>query len=369
MAGGVVQTRPSGAHRWTQCSAAPQFASRHKGAPPLDGADDAANEGTCAAWLAAEALQGRALLCSDLLGCAEPLTGWIVDAAMVGHIQNYVDMIRAEGGELSAERFVTLSDRVAGTLDNSATYADGVIRVRDLKYGFRLIEADAVQLVIYAGGLLAEILEKGGAVREVWTEIYQPRGFHVDGVHRRKLWTPAEILEKCRWVAERAEECYKPNPIATPGAHCLECDGATGCQALESSAQNLVALIEDTRFRDATGGELAMRLEQMRAAKKIVDALSAALETETLARCMGGEYIPGWGMKEKFGNKKFTHSKLAIQALTGVNPVKEVLMSPAELRAAGVPLATINALTSKTPSGHKLTKIDDADLARQFKRI
>ena len=43
-----IETRPSAAHRWTKCSAAPLFASR-AGPQPTS---DPAREGTCAAWVA-----------------------------------------------------------------------------------------------------------------------------------------------------------------------------------------------------------------------------------------------------------------------------------------------------------------------------
>ena len=44
----TIETRPSAAHRWTKCSAAPLFASR-AGPQPTS---DPAREGTCAAWVA-----------------------------------------------------------------------------------------------------------------------------------------------------------------------------------------------------------------------------------------------------------------------------------------------------------------------------
>lgn len=369
MAVRVIETRPSGVSYWANCTAAPLFATLYKRPPPLPGEDDAANEGTCAAWVADEVIAADADLCSDMLGMAHPGNGWVVDDPMVTHIQGYVDMIRAEGGLISSERFVRLSDRVAGTLDNSAAMADGVLRVRDLKYGFKLIEAWADQLVIYAGALVAEILENGGVVREVWTEIYQPRGHHPDGIHRKHKWTVAELFERCNWLAMRAEECYKPNPVATPGPHCINCDAATGCVALAATTSNMVSLVQDTRYRDLSGAQLGARLTYIKEVKKTVDALAAAIETETLARRMGGEYIPDWGLKERTGHAKFKMPRDVVKAICGVDPVKTVEMSPAELRAAGVKKSVVDSMTWKPPIGHKLAKLDGAELARQFKKV
>jgi len=358
-----VETRPSGANRWTKCSAAPLFASR----APVRPEGDPAREGTCAAWVAELVLTGRALRCSDLIGeCHE--NGWEVDDEMVGRVQGYVDMIRADGGFVSAERFVRLSDKVAGTLDNAASYLNGVLKVRDLKYGFRTIEADSNQLVIYAGALLAELLASGGIVTEVWTEIYQPRGFHPDGIHRRQCWTVAEIQERCAWIAERAGECHRPNPVATPGAHCLDCDGAPGCAALAATSANLIAMVEDTRHREMTPAEIAQRLAFIRDAKKVIDAAASAVEAEALARHTGGDHIPGWGLKERLGHRKLTASRETIRALTGIDPVREADMTPAQLKAAGASEKQLSVLSVRPTIGHKLEPLDPRDLARQFKK-
>ena len=81
-----IETRPSAAHRWTKCSAAPLFASR-AGPQPTS---DAAREGTCAAWVA------------ELMLTDQPVevgmmheNGWEVDPDMIGHMQEYADICRA----------------------------------------------------------------------------------------------------------------------------------------------------------------------------------------------------------------------------------------------------------------------------------
>ena len=357
-----VETRPSGASRWVKCSAAPLFAAKAGPQP----SNDAADEGTCAAWVGDTVLKGQALQAVDLLG-ERHANGWEVDAEMCGHIQNYVDMVRADGGFVSTERFVRLSDKVAGTLDNSASFLNGVVKVRDLKYGFRLIEASAEQLVIYAGALAAELINGGTPVREIHTEIYQPRGFHHDGIHRKKVWTPDEIFARCQWIIERAEECHKPNPVATPGPHCLDCAGATGCAALAATTANLLAYVNDDRHREMTPAELADRLTFLKHAKKTIDAAASAVEAEALARTQAGERLPGYGMKERLGNGKLVHSREAIKALTGIDPVKQVMMSPAEFKAAGGTAKQL-AVVSRRPSiGHKLAPLDPNDLKQQFK--
>lgn len=357
----MVETRPSGASRWTKCSAAPLFASL---SPPQPDSDPA-REGTCAAWVAELVLKGQALRAVDLVG-EHHENGWEVDKEMAGHIQSYVDMIKKEGGLIHAERFVRLSPLVAGTLDNSASVLDGSLHVRDLKYGIQLVEADAEQLVIYAGALAAEVLDSGGRVTRIVTEIYQPRGFHHDGIHRRQVWTPAQIFERVNWIAQRAEECHKPNPVATTGPHCVNCAGATGCAALAATADNLVGMVESSRHRLMTATEAGIRLVHLRKAKKIIDAAASALEAEALARHTGGEPITGMGLTERKGHRKFHCGPNTIKALTGIDPFKKSVKTPAELKADGATERQLAALTIKPTIGHKLMPLDPKDLQRQF---
>lgn len=354
----MIQTRPSGAHRWTRCAAAPAFASRVEPQPD----SDPAREGTCAAWVADNVLKGEALKAADLIGTCHA-NGWEVDAEMAGHVQNYVDMIREAGGFISAERHVTLSPLVAGTLDNSASALDGTLYVRDLKYGFRLVEADTEQLVIYAGALLNELQ----GITRVVTEIYQPRGFHVDGIHRSHEWTAEEIRQRCEWIIERAEMCHAPDPVATPGKHCMNCEGAAGCEALAATSANLVVMAESAGHRHRTPQEVAQGLTFAQWAYDIIKAAKDAAESEATARLMSGEYIPGWGLKERLGHTKLTASREAVKAMTGIDPVKDAPMTPSELKAAGVTDRQMKLITMRPVIGHKLSPLNDKDLQRQFK--
>ena len=357
----MIETRPSAAHRWTRCSAAPLFAhlARQAGRQPAD--TDAAREGTCAAWLAEQVLTGVIATAWIGEGLIHP-NGWPVDAEMMYHVQNYCDMITAAGGVTSAERKVWLSERVSGTLDNCATMRDGQIVVRDLKYGKLLVETDTEQLVIYAGALLREYPD-ATAVR---TEIYQPRGFHRDGIHRGRDWTPDEIRDRCAWIIERAEMCHAPDPVATPGTHCSYCEAVTGCEALSSTVLHIV---ESVGYRDRTPSELGQALHMHREALAIVKIAAGAIESEADARIDRGEHIPGWGYTERLGQTKVTTPPDVITALTGVQAVKSVPLGVTELRKAGLSEKQVAAFTTRPVIGRKLEPLDAATLARQFKGV
>lgn len=355
-----VETRPSNAHRWTKCAAAPQFAAAAGPRPE----NDAAREGTCAAWVAEMVLTGRVSDCAALVGQQHD-NGWTVDAEMVAHAQDYVDLCRADGGQLWAEERVTLSQHVAGTADCVTLAPDGTLTVRDLKYGFRLIEPDTPQLLIYAAAVLRS---PPGPISRVVTEIYQPRGFHPKGPRRSRSWTVGEVQAKGEEYATLAEACHRPDPIATPGPHCLYCDAAASCAALQATAAQTLAVVEMQGWRERTPAEMAQALHFHRWASDTITAAAKALEAEAEAVARSGTRLQGWGITERLGVTRVTASPDTIRALTGgtVSGEKTVPMNVGELRAAGIPEVTLKLVTERPVIGHKLSPLDNDTLAAQF---
>jgi len=283
---------------------------------------------------------------------------------MVGHMQEYADICRADGGQMWVEEYVTLSHTIAGTPD-CVTLAGGVLTIRDLKYGFRLVAPDSLQLIVYAAAIL---IAPPGPVSTIRTEIYQPRGFHQDGPRRWIDWTPDQIRDAAAWIIQRAEECYKPDPIATPGDHCLYCDGAVGCVALQQTTVAALAIAEMTGHRDRTPAEMAQALHFYRNALEIIKVAAKATEVEAEARAKRGERLPGWGITTRYGNTRVKASPAAIKALTGKDATKTVPMNVGDLKLAGLTEAQLSLITERPTIGHKLTTLDPDTLARQLNR-
>lgn len=354
-----VETRPSNAHRWVPCSAAPLFASH----VPPQRPSDPAREGTCAAWVAETVLCGDAPDAASLIGTVHA-NGWDVDDEMASLVQDYIDLIRSTPGRHFVEQHVTLSDRIAGTLDSATLTPGGMLIVRDLKYGRRLVEPDTPQLIIYAGAMLGVV----GPVQRVRTEIYQPRGFHPRGVHRHRDWTPEQIWQICQHYDTRAQACHAPDPVATPGPQCLDCEGASRCAALAATVANMCTLVEMPGDRQKTPAEMADGLQFLRWAKRIVCAAAQAAETEALARHMDGYTLPGWGLIARLGQTKVTASADAVRAITGKNPLdgKDIKLTVADLRRAGLSDRQIGLFTVRPVIGHKLEPLDESVLAEMF---
>ena len=266
----MIQTRPSGAGRWCNCTAFPSIAAKAKRKPPEG---DPAREGTCAAWLADLVLTGRVFHASHMIGETHA-NGWPIDAEMADHIQTYCDMIRNRGGVIEAEKFVRLSKRVAGTLDCAADLIGDTLFVDDLKYGFKIVPAmHNKQLLCYGAALTALTLSQGRqGLKFVQVGIYQPRGFSADGIYRTHTYTVQEILQWGEWISQKAEECYLPNPIATPGEWCLDCEGSLECEALQLSTWAGFEVVRSARSSNPSGRDLSRELKALKLVKRLTDA-------------------------------------------------------------------------------------------------
>lgn len=352
--------RPSQASHWGNCAAFHRFTADLPEQPETD----AAREGTCAAWVAETVLNGGAATCDDMIGLAHE-NGWVVTDYIASDVQEYVDLIRARGGQIIAEKFVTasVSPLIAGTMDASATTANRILYIDDLKYGRGIVEATAEQLVPYGWGEF--ITHPPGTFDEIHLSIYQPRAFHVDGIYRTRRVTPEQLYAEFLKLWQMAVEGEKPDSVATPGAHCRHCPAATSCVALINTAHLRAEIIQSRDQRNLTAKELSRELDFIDESVKIIKAHSDAIKAEAEARGEK-ENIPGWAFEKTYGNRAFTEPGVTIELLTGVSPWQPSVCTPAELERRGADKETVKKLTRRAETGMKLTRMKPGELAKKF---
>lgn len=353
--------RPSKASYWGKCAAYQRFT---RDAPETT--NDAAREGTCAAWVAEVVLKdATGITCADMIGQTHS-NGWLVSKTMANDVQEYVNLVRSYGGIVTAEEHVRVSDAplIEGTLDVSVTSIDeGVLRISDLKYGRKIVETTSPQLVCYGYGKLMTL--PPGSIREIHLGIYQPRGFHRDGPDRKRVVTPEQLHEEFVQLWAMAVEGEKPDSIATPGPHCMECEAAAGCEALTQTTYNLVHTVMSRSNRDMTPSELASELDFIDEVKTTVNARFKAIETEAEAR-LKRQSIPGWTLKPNKGNRVFTVSGVTAQLLTGIDPWEKGLCTPAELERRGATKDQLKVITKQPVTSMKLQRVTSDDIAAIF---
>ncbi len=351
----MMDLRPSASHAWVNCAASPLFRSK----VPREPDSDATMEGTCAAWLAEVVLNGEVSDIQTMLGESHPVNHWIITQDMVDHISNYCQFMQSRGGTISAELYVRLNEYIAGTLDCSTSNLGDTLFIDDLKYGYLIVnEFRNFQTLIYGIGTVMSMV-----VKPKWISmgIYQPRASHPQGIYRTWVISIEELGQWAEFIFYRGAMCQQPNPVATPGDHCLYCEASASCDALASSSYKLASVVESQHQVPLTQQTIATELDFLDRAERLIKARRTGVVAQAEQMIQKGAHIKGWHLNTGLGNRKFTVAPDIIKAITGVDPFKQEVMTPIEVeRAGGNAKHVKNAvaqLTSRPTTGYKLTRM------------
>lgn len=360
-----MRFRPSKSPFWSKCAA---YVSFTKDVPKKP--NDAAREGTATMSVIEGVLKGDSSTAIDYEGETHR-NGWLITKDMCDDAQDFIDWVRAFGGQIECEQFVVAdtSPDIAGTLDtrtliNATTPGiSGILHVIDFKYGHRPVEVKHnPQLVIYGYGEAKRI----GWTGDIKTWIYQPRCVHRHGVARSHLYTGEQIAYEFEKLRNMAIEGAKPNPTATPGKHCRDCEVASKCVALTETTYDFIDVVQSRDLHDMTPQQLSQELKLIDTVEATIKARFDAVKTEAQER-IKNENIPGWGMSQKYGHCKFSADPITILMKTGVDPWDKKLASPAEVERRGANKEIMKTLTTQPKTGMKLHRIDGDDIAAMFK--
>ena len=142
-----------------------------------------------------------------------------------------------------------------GTVDAALLWRDQCDQLRlaiiDLKTGSYLIQADALQLKLYAGLVLLDPRTRERA-RPVWrisTTIVQPHASPMpeDGAVRTAHFTRQQILDDTMTYLDVADAATRPDAVEVlarnPGSHCLFCPAKPACPARRAQREAHAALL------------------------------------------------------------------------------------------------------------------------------
>lgn len=358
--------RPSSSEIWTKCYGQPQMVERHNIASETS---DAAKEGTCAAWVAEMVLTGQRETCFDMIDELHPDNHWPVDYDMADYIQKYVDHVRKGGGEIFTERKVVLNENIQGTPDSYAVLSDeyNTLYVDDLKYGFVIVSEISPQIVIYAEAICRELQQYHGVlVDKIRLGIYQPRGFHVDGIYRHRTVSRAELALEAAEIENAGRQCLSVNPKVTPGEHCKYCPAQIVCSAAANEIYKINSVVSYPVSREMTGEEISREYAFLNTAYDMIKGRKSAIEDEIIARQQGGGFVPGWLPKSGHGRRKFKFDKQTVELITGVDATPDGTCTPKELERRGADPDVIRTLTVTPRTKAKLSPVKRSDIAKAF---
>ncbi len=336
---------------------------RHPDALP-DTAEDAAEEGTAAAWAAEVIINGDATCMADMVGKVHA-NGVEIDTDMERHLDPYVAMAQSRispRAEIFGEVAVTETVKIAGTSDLQSWSSPDDFHIDDLKYGYGIVEPTTLQLTAYA--LLA--YAKGIRAARWHLGIFQPRAVHHQGTYRVITYTLAQIEEQINALWQAAVTAAGNVHTATPGDQCSHCRGGAKCAALTHSVYAMWSPLQSRVYLDPTNQQIADELAMLQQMESLVSARKAAVEAETQQRLNRQQFIPGWAMMPRKGQRKFKYPIDVIRAMTGVDPAQVSICTPAELERRGANPLLVAKLSETPTVGYKLAPYDSRAIGALF---
>ncbi len=236
-----------------------------------------------------------------------------VTVEMAHYVQEYVDYVRAIGGEMEIEHTVEFAEWVPGGFGtaDAICIVGTTMYVVDLKYGKGVrVEAERnPQGMLYALGALGE-QQLVREIEKVVIIIHQPRLDHVSE------WsiTPAALLEWAEWVSERAEEAMKANAKRVPGeSQCRFCDAKATCPELKRYSEAVIA--QDFDDLDGVPELSDARLREVLDAAPLIRKWLDAVEAHVQHRVANGETFQGYKLVEGRSNRRWADEAQAERKL------------------------------------------------------
>ncbi len=333
----------SDAEKWFNCNLSPEFEANAK---PIDRNNDAAREGICAAWLAEKMWVDPE---TDYLGVSHE-NGWLITEDMIYNIKAYLQLFEDRADVVLEKTMVvngvkTRADAVSYSLDGQTLYVD------ELKYGYSHVDPyKNLQTTIAACGSFND------TVKYVQLGVFQPRGQHSDGPYKTWIVSSDKFIQWANTVIARsnAHHAGTLERIATPGRHCLQCKAINECGAAQQTMYHVFDVIRSSYHVNLTNAQIAAELKFLMDMERIFKARKDGLEAETMARLNNGEMMPGFIIEPKYSHRQWVIDPEVLYYMTGVDPFKKEVMTPAEYERNGVDKSIMRIVAKSKVIGKKL---------------
>lgn len=348
---------PSAAAQWIYCAAAPHA---QKDIPDTE--EEATRIG-----LALHDVAASYFLHGVITQVGDVVRDIFINQDMLDRINQYIDIIEMIPNK-NLEKFEEMvlikiiHEECFGTPDHWA-YDEtlNVLYVTDYKDGFGSVEAiENWQMILYAIGIISSgVITDFKNLRMIF-QIVQPQDYQTREYVKKWTLTYEELLPYYDQARKAANAAMAPNPLATAGPHCKHCKAKFQCKANSLTVNNLaeVAMYNP----EAPGNDIAMEIEWLRHAGKMIKARLEAVEAQAVDMITTGNPILGWIVEPGNGklNWKPDTRHLDIAAsIYGVDIYKpKTLKTPtqvkAELKRAGMPVDAFKQFSEYTSGAMKL---------------
>lgn len=240
----------------------------------------------------------------------------------------------------------------------------GLLKVRDLKYGYRIVEpSDNWTLIAYA---MTWIIRTQIVPRDIELTIAQPRPHHEDGKIRTLTLTYDQLF---LLYQQMQAKLFNLTDELRSGDHCIHCPALVPCRAARNAMLNGIDMAS-TAFHDKySTQELGDELLIAQRAEKMLKDRIAAMQELMMHRLEQSEISQDWSIdRDQFGHTKFAPhvNPELIKTMTGIDIRKDAMLTPAQAIKKGVPESIIKAFSSRPKLPPKLVHRSAAKRAEKL---
>lgn len=248
-----------------------------------------------------------------------------------------------------------------------------VLRVWDAKFGHRIVDPfENWQLLIEAYAIVETHRLDVDVIELV---IVQPRGFTSEGTVRKWALTYDEL--KQYWDVEVCMSLVLttgPDPLCTPGPHCLDCSARAHCDTLKQQSYAAVDYVTSLQTHNLSGHALGVELRLLQRAQEMIKMRLSGLEEQALHEIKQGRHVTFYTAKTTYGRKRWkkdvpVDQVIFMAELQGVDVRKpQELDTPAQCAKKGIDPSVIEQYAETPVTGVKLEQVDERSIRSVFER-
>jgi len=365
--------RPSGAGIWAICSGYAAMCANYPELP--DEPDDEIREdGIACHWLVYEIWNGRYPQLDSLSPNNRILTEEMFDAA-----DQWIDLLLSWGEtqNTQCEKQISCDIILAGMKGTPDAFnwnaSTRVLRVADLKFGFKFVEVwYNLQLIIYALALIEYLGINGIDDQQTVVEftIVQPRSYHREGDIRTWRVYASDLRGYANILRDKAHAATQPNAPCTVNPGCHDCRARHACMTFQQAALTAVEISYQGLPLELSPAALGNERRIIKQSIKRLEGRLSGIDAQIQALITSGTVVPYAAIVPHYHRECY---------LPGVKPAvlnlgkyfnKDVAkprepVSPAKLRKL-LPPDIVAAYAHKPLSGYKVATADPLEAVKKF---
>jgi hypothetical protein len=320
-------------------------------------------EGDAAHWLIQQVHSGKAT--ADELVEKKAPNGVFITDDMVENVTPYLAAIGRDGKtEVSSQITDGKTWEVNSRADHKAQRAD-VMYIDEFKYGWTIVEAEMNwTLLAHAFAHFNSDYNVAQPKTYVFT-VYQPRPYHPKGKVRSWTISKETLLV---YYNQLSRTLFKPSETLNTGNECRNCPSRATCPAALKALMNSIDVSETVYEATIDNDSLSALMDTMKRAEDVIEQTKKAYTELAKYRIKQGQIVRNYQLENDLTNRNWkpdTKPEL-LQAMTGIDVQKKVIVTPSQAEKLGVSPDFINLFTHREIKGTKLTRVDENTKAEKL---